>query len=306
MNKKTLITVAFLAFLAAGFYYLYRYTDMFHKRDVYYSSFTKVSGLQESGPVLINGVKVGKVSAIEIGTDKNILITYSLKKDLKIPNGTVAKIINGDVSGTKAVKFRLGHKDGFIPVNGTIPTIPDTTMMDFFDAKITPILKGGKFLLRTVDSSLYDINYLIRYGGLGNKAQRQVKGFRKDFEGVAATSKSISAQVDKFTGTLSSLHKSISNVSQINTDINQKITSGSSTTKNLSEKNYDSLLKQSAASVTKLTASLKKISNENKLFKDNALYKDVNKQVSAADSSMQELMDDPQGIQLIGNSKKKK
>lgn len=305
MNKNTLITIAVLALLTAGFYYIYHYTAVFKKNDTYYSSFTKISGLQESGPVLINGVKVGKISEIKIGTDKNILITYSLKKDIKIPNGTFAKIINGDVSGTKAVKFHLGDKNGFIPVNGMIPSIPDTTMMELFDAKITPMIKGGKFLLRTVDSSLYDINYLIRYGGLGNKAQQQVKAFRKDFEGGATTSKNISAQVNKLSSTLASLNKSISNASQFNSDIDQKITSGIRTTKNLSEKNYDSLLKQTAASVTKLTTSLKKVSNENKLFKDKTLYIDINEQLDTANSSMQELMHDPSGIQLIGGSKKK-
>lgn len=306
MNKRTFITILVLVLLAAGCYYMYHYTAVFKKHNTYYSSFTKVSGLQESGPVLINGVKVGKVSEIEIGQDKNILITYSLKKDIKIPNGTIAKVINGDVSGTKAVKFHIGKEQGFIPIEGTIPTIPDTTMMEMFDAKITPMIKGGKFLLRTVDSSLYDINYLIRYGGLGNKAQQHVKVFRKDFEDFAQTSKNISIQVDKLSNTISSLNKSISNSAQFNSDVNQKLTSGIAVTQNLSGKDYDSVLTQTAAAVTKLTTSLKKISNENKLFKDKNMYINANKQLDTANTSMQELIDNPPDIQLIGNEKKKK
>ena len=305
MNKKALITVIVSALFAAGFYYVYHYTAVFKNEDTYYSSFSKISGLQESGPVLIHGVKVGKIAEIKIGADKNILITYALKKNLKIPRGTFAKIINGDVSGTKAVKLHLGTQTEIIPVKGNIPTVSDTTIMELFNAKITPMVKGGKFLLRTVDSSLYDMNYLIRYGGLGKNVQQEMKAFRQDFDEIAQTSKNLSLQADKWSESIRLLHQSLPPAPALHSDIDQFLASGSTTTESLSRHDYDSLLKRTASSLTRLASSIKKISKEHTLFHDTSAYKEANRKIITADTAMQELMTDPPGIRLIGGGKNK-
>ncbi len=306
MNRNSAITTIIILLFAGIVYYLFNYTSVFRKSDTYYSSFTKVSGLQESGPVLINGVKVGKVEDITLGNDKNIWITYSLKQGIQIPNGTKAKIINGDVSGTKAIKFRLGKEQGFMREGATIPTIPDTTIIELFNAKFTPMLRGGKFLVRTADSAISDFNYLIRYGGLGNKVQQEIRFFKRDLQGFARTSSNASTQINQLSSTLSSLNNMIGSSSQTNENINQKLASGINTTKGLSDKNYDSLLKQTAAVVTKLTTSLKKTIDESKTLQDKSTYNNTAKQLDTANKSMQELMADPPGIQLIGGGKKKK
>lgn len=145
MNKRTIIIITLIALLAGGFYYVINYTKLFSNTNNYYSSFTKISGLQESGPVLMHGVKIGKVTDIYLGKDRNLHVTFAIKEDILIPEGTFAKVINGDVSGTKAVKLYISDEKQNLAPGSYIPTVPDTTMLEMFNAKITPIIKGANF-----------------------------------------------------------------------------------------------------------------------------------------------------------------
>lgn len=134
----------------------------------------------------------------------------------------------------------------------------------------------------------------------------EVKLFNKDLKGLAVASGNASTQIDKWSGTIQSLNDLIKNPAQTNASINQKIASGITTTKKLSDKNFDSILKQSAASFTKLGNSINKMVNTDKLLKDKSTYINATRQLDTANTSMQELMKDPPGIQLIGGGKKKK
>ncbi|HTN45966.1 MAG TPA: MlaD family protein [Flavipsychrobacter sp.] len=305
MNRRTLISLIIVALIGAGIYYVVNYTDGFSKHTTYYSSFTKISGLQESGPVLMHGVKIGKVADIFLDKDRQIRVVYSIKEGITIPRGTKAKVISGDVSGTKAVTFFNGDSTGVLAAGSEIPTIPDTTMMELINTKIVPIVKGGKFLVRTADSTINDFIYLITYGGFGRQAQEQVQVFKTDLQELAATSQNASKAVDELARSLHSVEKMFGNSGEMNASVNEKLRSGVENLKPLSGKDYDSLLKQTTVTLAKLGKTITDAAEKTTLLKDRSTYVKANRMLDSANKSIQELQADPPGIQLIGGGKKK-
>lgn len=306
MKKGGIISTVIVFLLVASVYYVFHYTELFSKTDNYYSSFTKVSGLQESAAVLLHGVKVGSVSDIFLDKDRNIHVTYDIRKGVTIPEGTIAEVINGDVAGTKAVSFTIGSGKKYLSPGSFIPTIPDTTFIELFNAKISPLLNGGIFLIRTADSSLHDLNFLINYGGIGRRVQEKVRLFNQDLSGMAQTASDASSQVSQLSKSINNLSDLLNNPSQTKKAIDQKITSGTSTMHDFSQKDYDSLLQGVGNSVKNAADKMVAQADEMELLKDKKLYRQANFQLDTAKAAMQELQNDPPGIRLIGSSKKKK
>lgn len=254
---------------------------------------------------MMHGVKIGKVSDIFLDKDRQIRVVYSIKEGIAIPNGTKAKVISGDVSGTKAVTFFNGDSTGNLAAGSEIPTIPDTTMMELINTKIVPIVKGGKFLVRTADSTINDFIYLITYGGFGRQAQEQVQVFKTDLQELAATSRNASNMIDEFTRSIHSVEKMFNNPGEMNASVNEKLRSGVDNLKQLSGKDYDSLLKQTTVTLAKLGKTITDAAEKTTLLKDKSTYDKANRMLDSANGSMQELQADPPGIRLIGNDKKK-
>lgn len=291
--------------VTGGVIFLFTKTSFFSKNNNYYSSFTKISGLQESGPVLMHGVKIGKVSDIFLDKNRNLHVTYEISKKIQITEGTTAKIISGDVSGTKAVNLRPADSKKILAPGSYIATIPDTPFIEMINSKITPMIKGGKFLVRTADSSLNDINYLITYGGLGKKAQTQVHIFNKDLSGFAHTSQEVAQQLNSLNNLLIKTERMSNNPGQINNDLNKTLSSGTEMMNGLSQNDYDSLLREMTSSITCISSKVNDIATNNKFFTTNTTYKKAIRQLDSANTAMKNLKEDPPGIQLIGSSKKK-
>ena len=86
----------------------------FNNDDVYYVVYERIDGLSLSNPVLINGFAVGKVRDIMFlpDTSGRLVVEIALKRDYKIPTGTVARIFSSDLMGTKAIGLIFG--DGVV------------------------------------------------------------------------------------------------------------------------------------------------------------------------------------------------
>ena len=75
--------------------------NMFKAANYYTVSYTNVSGLTQSAPVMLNGYKVGIVRSINYEYDNpgHVLVELSLDKELRLPEGTKA-VIAVDMLGT--------------------------------------------------------------------------------------------------------------------------------------------------------------------------------------------------------------
>jgi phospholipid/cholesterol/gamma-HCH transport system substrate-binding protein len=122
----------------------------------YAAEFTDVFGLREGDDVRMAGVRVGRVSKIELGGDENnakARVDFALQNDQKIMSNTEAAILYQNIVGQRYLDLRLGKQGDStqLPAGSVIPvarTIPS------FDVGV--VLNGYEPLFATIDPKAAD------------------------------------------------------------------------------------------------------------------------------------------------------
>ena len=102
------ITTA-LVVLYSGFTFL-QGKAVFKRDATYYTHFEDVRGLGTGGAVLLHGLPVGKVRALDMLSDqKRIRVTFTTErsKHIELTDTTVAKLVNNSLLGGKAIELSV-------------------------------------------------------------------------------------------------------------------------------------------------------------------------------------------------------
>jgi phospholipid/cholesterol/gamma-HCH transport system substrate-binding protein len=82
--------------------------------------FTNVAGLKEGDPVLVSGVKVGRVSKVSLERVGRVTVTLELSGEERPRSDASATISSLDFFGAKFVDYIPGSKDEFLPSTSAI------------------------------------------------------------------------------------------------------------------------------------------------------------------------------------------
>ena len=134
--------LAAIAVLFYGYNFL-KGEDIFQNHRQYYSEYENVDGLTKDNPVQISGFKVGKVNSIAFDPSKPgvLVVGWTIEDDMvKIPKGSVARIVNLDLLGSKAIQLEL-KKDALIniEIHDTLHGANQNSLTDEFNVQLTPV-----------------------------------------------------------------------------------------------------------------------------------------------------------------------
>jgi len=76
-----------------------------------YASFDQTGGLKPRAPVVISGVKVGQIAAIDLGPDYRARATLDLNAKLRLPTDTTASIQTTGLLGDRYVALQPGGEE---------------------------------------------------------------------------------------------------------------------------------------------------------------------------------------------------
>jgi phospholipid/cholesterol/gamma-HCH transport system substrate-binding protein len=131
--------------------------DFFKPVSYYYARYKRVDGLQESSHVTVNGYRVGNVKKIEFANDKSgdLIVTFLIDNDFKIPSNSAARIISSDIMGTRAVKLLYSpfSKSYYTP-GDTIPGEIEGDLKEQVSMQVLPLKNRAEELLSTIDSAI--------------------------------------------------------------------------------------------------------------------------------------------------------
>jgi phospholipid/cholesterol/gamma-HCH transport system substrate-binding protein len=85
-----------------------------------HATFNQIGGLAERAPVVISGVKVGKVTRIELGQDLRASVTLDVDPKLELPVDTSASIRTSGLLGDQFVELEPGAEDELLAPGGEI------------------------------------------------------------------------------------------------------------------------------------------------------------------------------------------
>ncbi len=155
------ITISIASFIW-GLYFL-KGRNIFNKEINYYAIYDKIDGLTASSPVMINGFKVGQVVSISFHPDKSgrLIVMFNTKKEVSLPDSTVARITSIDLMGSKAIDLLLStyktyHKDG-----DTLYSAVELSLKDQVSVQMLPVKKQAENLMQEMQQALEIIKYIF-------------------------------------------------------------------------------------------------------------------------------------------------
>jgi len=187
-----------LSFVVALVLFIWGYNflkgnDIFGKETVYYAQYNQINGLLNSNPVVINGLRVGKVKSIYFNPDMkgSIMVVMTLDSDFPIPENSVARIFSSDLMGSKAIDLQLGDATAYAKDGDTLLSGVEAGLMAEVNAQVQPIKKKAEDLLASVDT------LVVAFQSIFNESARtNLKESFNDIRSTFANLESATGNID--------------------------------------------------------------------------------------------------------------
>ncbi len=187
-----------LSFIVALVLFIWGYNflkgnDIFGKETVYYAQYNQINGLLNSNPVMINGLRVGKVKSIYFNPDMSgrIMVVITLNNDFPIPENSVARIFSSDLMGSKAIDLQLGDASSYAKDGDTLLSGVEAGLMEEVNAQVQPIKKKAEDLLGSIDT------LVVAFQSIFNESARtNLKESFNDIRSTFANLESATGNID--------------------------------------------------------------------------------------------------------------
>jgi phospholipid/cholesterol/gamma-HCH transport system substrate-binding protein len=280
-TKVGAITVISVAVLILGFNFL-KGKKLWSKDTMLIGKYGNVQGLQNSNPIMINGLQVGTVYKITTEKDmREILVDLNITKDINIPKNSIA-IIKANPIGTTSVEIKLGDAVENLKNKDIILTEASGGMFEDVLKKVDPVLYEVRKAVSSIDTLLGNFNTILDPRAKGNIGQ-VLANLNQITVSMVSSTASLNGLLNAQTGALA---KSLNNVSSItenfaknNEKINSVMSNIDKTTSKFATLNFNKTLDTLDRTVNNLKNIIGKFDNNNgtlgKLLNDPTMYKNL-------------------------------
>lgn len=280
-TKVGAIAVVSVTLLILGFNFL-KGKKLFSKSTTLYGVYGNVQGLQNSNPVVINGLQVGTV--YKISTDKDmsrIKVEFNITKDINIPNNSVAMIKPNPI-GTTSVEIRLGDSKVNLNSGDSIFTEANAGVFNDILKKVNPVLFEVQKAVSSLDTLIININSVIdprTKGNIGSTFENLKTITNSMITSTAYLEKLLNSETGVLAKTMQNVNSVTGNLAANNEKVTSVMTNLDKTTTKLSQLDFQKTLNSLDSTIT----SLKKIVNTvdskdgtlGKLINDPTLYQNL-------------------------------
>jgi phospholipid/cholesterol/gamma-HCH transport system substrate-binding protein len=276
--------------------------DLMSKTNTYYVSYPEIDGLTVSNPVMVNGLMVGRVSAIHLDQEKNnsLLVTLEVDKEVKIGDSTIALLSNNSLLGSKAIKLTLGNSSVIFEDDATIVGQKDQGLAEVLAAKANPLIEH-------LDSVIINVN--SRLGAISGK---QLSAVVANLEAASGDLKIImrenAGNLHTITGNLAQLSASLV---KTESELKPMIVKFSALADSLNDLELKATVAKANATMGNLSEITRKINagegTLGALITDKSLHTNLNKTLTDLDSLLVDLQYNPNHyFAPLGKKPKKK
>lgn len=173
--KIGLFAVAMICAAWAGIRFLKGF-DIFSRNAEYYAVYDQVGGVQAASPIMVKGVKIGTVSAIEFDPSHSdqVVLQFTVKRAYRIPTDSEAKIVSNGLMGSKAIEIVFGKAAICFEPGDTIRSGRDRDLMDMAGSELDFVKQKISQVTADLSRTLTDVSRLLESneahisGTLGN------------------------------------------------------------------------------------------------------------------------------------------
>ncbi len=318
LSKEVKVGIIIIVGIALSFWginYL-KGRDFFTNEKLIYAVYDRVDGLAASNPVVVNGLKIGKVQRLLLLPDHSgrIVVSMHISSGLNIPRNSTAQIFSADLLGTKSVQLIMGNSTDDIQNGDTLNSAIQKSLSQEVNAQVGPIKEKAENILASMDSVLVVFRNVFNEGTKEN--------LRGSFESIANSLNSIEAvtgnldTVLRKQGRLKEIFDNLagitSNIKSNNEKITSIITNFSAISDTLARANLASTLESTKRTLEQTSSMFQKINRGQgtlgQLMTNDSLYQNLNASSRDLDQLLRDFNANPKryfGVSLIsiGNGK---
>ena len=250
--------------------------------EVYYITFKDVNGLSASSPIFANGYQVGVVRGIDydFANNSEIVVTFTVDDDLRIPKGSTAEIIS-DMMGKVKMNLLIAEdiSQGVVNPGDTIVGSTDAGIV----GKVAGIVPEVEKMLPKLDSILISVNALLSDPNI-SKSMSNVQQITKDLTTSTRELNTLMANLNK-------------NVPGLMDRANGVLDNTTRLTDNLASVDIDATMSKVNQTLTNVQTLTEKLNNKQGtlglLMNDPSLYNKLTKTVQSADTLLNNLRAHP-------------
>ena len=211
MNKPILIEIIIWCLILTVIFCagIFGYSKIFVEPNIYDIEFKDIDGITKGSPVRFMGINIGYVKKL-IPEEKHIHVKIVVtKKDIKIPNGTIARVEFYGLGGSKSIELMPADNNG----NGGIVTANTLRLHDVVmkSESLVEILEAVEKMVKGINKpatqkmleeiseykldKIKDINSNISH--MKDNVSSKTRGFREKEHEVAKKIDSLNEVVDK-------------------------------------------------------------------------------------------------------------
>lgn len=298
--KISIIFIFALLLFVWGINYL-KGSDLLQKTRKLYADYENVNGLMTANPVLLNGFRIGLVTDMYFKEDDTgkIRVEFTINNDILIPKNSIARIIDSDLLGSKAVEIVLGDQGE--AVNKDV-LIGETQMglMGNLSSQIEPIKAKAESILASIDSITLAMNIVLNKETQNNL----IKSFKEIQQTISHLNSSLSVVDQVLAKDKNKLSDIIGNIESITTNLknnNEKISNAVNNFSNISDTLAAANLAQTIQEVSntfgELNQSLNKLNkgegSAGQLLSNDSLYLNLQNASKNLELLLKDLKENP-------------
>jgi phospholipid/cholesterol/gamma-HCH transport system substrate-binding protein len=261
--------------------------NFFSRTVDYIVIYDDVSGLMESNGVYIKGYKVGNVQTISFSdsTLTQLKVVLSIKRDVQIPKGTVARIYNLDLIGNKAVELILSKEKKLCKPNDTIKGEVEIT----FAKQLEPYKVQAYNLLQSLDSLTHAVMSI--FDPATNERIRQA------IRNIQITTQNIAENIEKTNQSMENIKLFTQNLKDNNNKINSIVSNVNNFSKSLNQLELKQRVDQLDSILLQTQSILRNIEKGNgtisRLIQNDTLYNSLQTSIADLDSLLKDVKERP-------------
>ena len=304
--KIALVAIAGIVVLFFGMNFL-KGISLFSEKNVYYATFSDISGLSASNPIFANGYQVGIVRdiAFDYSGDGDIVVAFTLDDKMQLPKGTTAAI-ESDFMGNVKMNLLLTpalskNADGTpVPSQQGYLSVGDTicgSMAEGLMSRAAALIPAVEQMLPKVDSILASVNALLADPAIAHSIRN-----------VEKVSTNLTTTTQQLNTLMAGLNKQMPSIM---TKADGVLDNADQLTKNLNNIDLDGTMKKVDQTLANVQAVSEKLNNPNGtlglLMNDASLYDRLNGTMQNAELLLGDIKEHPKryiNISVFGRKDK--
>ncbi len=294
-TKVGILAAITIAILIIGYNFL-KGNDIFVSENEFYAKYDKVDGLAVSKPVLVNGYQIGRVSALTLLANGQVLAQFKIKPQYEVPKNTIARLESTDLLGSKAVVFDLGNSLQYAIDGDTLNANVQANLLD----QVEPVQKKAQQIVAKMDSVLTSVNMILNPDFQKN-VNRSFASIANTLQTLESTSKTVDGavgiQARRIDIILANAESISNNLKNNNEKINEMVSNFNSFSNQMASTNIKATIENANKAVTELQAAVNKVNQGTGsialLLNDDKLYNNLNKSAADLDKLMVDVKANP-------------